>query len=539
LREQKLLLYDLPPNRTQLGIVASIALTLLAAFACTIPFTLVQLPQMHSFIPIVDTGLLLGDVITATLLFAQASLLRSRALIALATGYLFTGFIIIPHALTFPGAFAPTGLLGAGLDTTIWLYFFWHAGLPLAVIVYGLTKNSETAFPLRPEAVRVAILGCIVGSATLAAALTLLATAGQHLLPWMMPNAIEWASDRVFYVACVLMGLLVTAIAMVLRRRRSVLDLWLMLALGAWTLELALVMMTSARYSLGWYSGRIAGLLSQVLVLLMLLYETNRLYARLALSIMSQRRERQSRLMTLDAVAASLSHQVKQPLTAIAANAEAGLLWLERLSVGAGELPAILRSIASDSHRAANVMVSIRALFGKQRTGRVALNINDLIRDTLPLLAEELKSQDVSVQLHLGDEVPPIVVDGLQIQQVLLNLFTNAIEAMSTVMDRPRVLCVRSASLNRDVLIGIQDSGVGIDPNQVERIFDAFYSNKPHGMGIGLPLARSILEAHGGTLRAVPRNPAGTTFEIYLPCEASGPELVQSPGDRIEDSNDA
>src|SRR5262245_62110704 len=190
--QEDLLLFARTPTRGQVRSVALLAALLVVAFLFSLPFGTRPLAKISSFIPVVDTALLLGDVLTATLLFGQAGVLRSRALLTLATGYLFTGLIIIPHALTFPEAFSPTGLLGAGVSTTIWIYFFWHTGLPIAVITYAMMKRYDNGAPIPPSAVRPLILRCIVGAAILVIALSVVATTGEPRLPILMNDALTW-----------------------------------------------------------------------------------------------------------------------------------------------------------------------------------------------------------------------------------------------------------------------------------------------------------------------------------------------------------
>jgi signal transduction histidine kinase len=466
----------------------------------------------------VDTALLLGDVLTATLLYGQAAVLRSRALLTLATGYLFTGLIIIPHGLTFPDAFAPTGLLGAGVSTTIWLYFFWHTGLPIAVIAYAMMKRYDQAAPIPPGTVRPLILRSIAWTAVLVGALTLVATAGEPLLPVLMTDALTWLSGPVFYVALFVLALLVAAMVLAARKPVSLLDLWLLLALWAWLLELLLVLDTSTRYSAGWYTGRIAGLLSGVFVLLMLLSETSRMYSQLAIVAIRQRRERTSRLLTMNAVAASIAHEIKQPLASVVMNARIGLERLTAKPPDAAQLSEILRTIAQDGNHAVDAVHSIRSMFHAHHGERASVKLNDLIRETSALVAGELAAHRVSVDLQLSDRVPAILADRVQMQHLLLNLFTNAIEAMVDVADRPRVLSVHSGLMaDEEIVVRVEDSGVGLDPAEAERIFDTFFTTKAEGTGMGLPLCRSIVEGHGGELRALPRRPAGAVFELTLP----------------------
>src|SRR5262245_13280922 len=170
--ETPLLLSTLPPSRVQARACAGVALLLLVASLATIPFASAELPHIDAFIPIVDTTLVLGDVITASLLFAQFSVQRSRAMLILASGYLFTGLIIVPHLLTFPGAFTGTGLLGAGVNTTIWLYYFWHSGLPLAVIGYAWSRDAPRDILASANTER-AIRRSVAAVAAAVAALTL------------------------------------------------------------------------------------------------------------------------------------------------------------------------------------------------------------------------------------------------------------------------------------------------------------------------------------------------------------------------------
>src|SRR5262245_24700298 len=180
-----LLLSTLPPSRVQARACAGVALLLLIASLATIPFASVQLPHIDAFIPIVDTALVLGDVITASLLFALFSVQRSRALLILAPAHLFAGLIIVPHMLTFPGAFTESGLLGAGVNTTIWLYYFWHSGLPLAVIGYAWSRDAPGDTLASADTER-AVRRSVAAMAAAVAALTLLTTAGHAWLPSMM-----------------------------------------------------------------------------------------------------------------------------------------------------------------------------------------------------------------------------------------------------------------------------------------------------------------------------------------------------------------
>jgi signal transduction histidine kinase len=516
--QEDLLLFIRTPTRGQVRLVSLLAALLLVAFLLSLPFGSRSLPKIPSFIPVVDTALLLGDVLTATLLFGQAAVLRSRALLTLATGYLFTGLIIIPHALTFPGAFSPTGLLGAGVSSTIWIYFVWHSGLPVAVIVYAVMKRCGDSTPIPPAAVRPLILACVAGAAVVVALFALLATAREAFLPVLMTDTVTWLSGPVFYVAVFVLALLVIAMATVARKPVSLLDVWLLLALWAWLLELLLVLNTSTRFSAGWYTGRIAGLLSGVFVLMMLLSETSRMYSQLAVATIRHRRERASRLLTMNAVAASIAHEIKQPLTAVVMNARIGLERLTTQARDPAHLTEILTAISDDGAHAIDAVQSIRSMFHAQRGERTSLNLNDLIQEIPTLVAGELSAHRITVDLQLSDRVPAMLGDRVQMQHMLLNLFTNAIEAMADVTDRPRILSVHSGLIrDAEIVVRVEDSGVGFEQADAERIFDTFFTTKAAGTGMGLPLCRAIVEGHGGALRASARRPAGAIFELTLP----------------------
>ena len=250
----------------------------------------------------------------------------------------------------------------------------------------------------------------------------------------------------------------------------------------------------------------------------MLLSETARLYARLSLAIAAQLREREGRFMTLNAVALSVAHEAKQPLAAIVAEAGAGRAFLERDPPELSELAAILEAIESEGQRAGHAVDSIRAMFANRATERHPFDVNKLIRETTALMSAEFAQARVVLDLDLNDTLPPVLADRRQVQHVLLNLFTNAIDALRSIEDRARYVAVRSARPNPGSLqITVDDSGIGFAPGQLERIFDAFFTTKPQGTGMGLSLCSSVVQAHGGRLWAESRKPRGAALHVLLP----------------------
>ena len=232
---------------------------------------------------------------------------------------------------------------------------------------------------------------------------------------------------------------------------------------------------------------------------------------------------RVSRLTTMGAMTASIAHEINQPLAAIAANANAGLRWLSRSTPDIEEVHAALKQINNDAHRASEVIQSVRSIFKKTPQQGAAVDVNDVVLEVLALVQGELINYRILVKSDLPRQLPQVRADRVQLQQVILNLITNAVEAMSSVQDRSRVLSVASRTQDPgSVLITVQDTGPGIDPDRRDRIFDAFFSTKASGMGMGLFICRSIIESHGGRLWASAAEPHGAIFHLVLPIGDSG-----------------
>src|SRR5712664_2150625 len=225
-----------------------------------------------------------------------------------------------------------------------------------------------------------------------------------------------------------------------------------------------------------------------------------------------------TRLTTLGELAASIAHEVNQPLAAIVADANASLNWLATSTPDLGSVREALHAIVKDGHRAADVIQRIRQLATRSGPHKARLDVNDVIRDVVPLIGTEVRSHAVSLRLDLASALPPVLADRIQLQQVLINFVMNAIEAMASVADRPRQLVIGSRPHEGGhVSVDVQDTGVGIDPNSVSQLFSAFFTTKAGGMGMGLSISRSIIEAHGGRLWATPNEPHGAIFHMSLP----------------------
>ncbi len=228
---------------------------------------------------------------------------------------------------------------------------------------------------------------------------------------------------------------------------------------------------------------------------------------------------RASRAITLGQLMASIAHEVNQPLAALVANANAALRWLAWKGPQIEKAREALERIVRDGNRASEIIARIRGLVRRSDAQRDPLSLNSVIHEVTALLKPELRQNNIIVRTNLAEPLPPIRGDRVQIQQVLLNLIMNAIEAMSGVVTRPRLLTIATAADVTGVSVAVEDGGIGIEEHALERIFEPFYSNKPQGMGIGLAISRSIIEAHGGRLWAVSKTP-GASLRFRLPAAA-------------------
>jgi signal transduction histidine kinase len=224
-----------------------------------------------------------------------------------------------------------------------------------------------------------------------------------------------------------------------------------------------------------------------------------------------------TRLMTLGELTTSIAHEVNQPLAGIVGNGSACLKWLERDPPRLDEVRASVEAMIGDCNRAAAIVARIRALAKKVEPRKDAFDINDLLRESALLMQRELRNHAIELKQEYAPNLPSIFGDRIQLQQVVINLIVNAIESMQTVNDRPREILIRSGAADGEkIAVELQDSGTGIDPANAERLFDAFFTTKQNGLGMGLSISRSIIEAHDGRLTAL-NAAGGATFRFALP----------------------
>ena len=515
--ERSFVLSNLPPSpaekRLALGIVLGLAIALYLVLG---PYGGIQLGAVHSFVAVYTTAMFVTDSLTAILLFAQFSILRSRAILIIASGYLFTAFLIVPYVLAFPGVLAPNGVIG-GLQTSAHLYLLWHCGFPLFVIGYALSKDEAPSRRLSQARVGAAILRSVLWTMAGAAAATVVSLRDGAPLPRIMLDQHRFVDDWPYVVGAPIALLCSLALVVLWFRRRSILDLFLMVVLCAFLIEIPPHYYPfPSRFSTGWYAVRVTSLVSSSIVLVVLLYEITALYGGLLAALLRHRREREARLMTGDAVAASIAHEVRQPLTAMVTTADAGFRFLDRSTPNLDKAKEAFRNISADGLRAGAVVASLRANFKTDVRERTSFDLNELIHEAVGLGRGDLQEHGVLVQVEPNRQLPAIRGNRVQLQQVLFNLIMNAIDAMAA-KDGPKILTVRSEAYEGDrVMVSVADTGAGISSEHSDRIFNPLFTTKSGGMGMGLSICRAIIEAHEGQLWLAATGPNGAVFQFTL-----------------------
>ena len=513
-----LIIATMPATARQRAIAVGIIIVLSVAAAAIAPFASIQLPQVNAFIPVLQTVVSVADLVTATLLFAQFSIQPQRALLALASGYIFSSSFAFLQTLAFPGAYAPAGPIGDA-NTAAWMFVLWHTTFPTAILVYALSKDVAGAATLPGRSTMTSIVTTVVCVLAVIAGLTWIVTAKTEYLPSFYTTDVRLQTRFGNQVNFALWLWVTTALAVLLFRRRTILDLWLMVTLLAWMPNfLVAALSSSVRFSIGWYAARGFVLIASCMVLAGLLIETTFLYSRLASAIILQRRERTNRLLSVDAVTAAIAHELRTPLGAIALNASTALSQLRSNPPELEEMDDILSDIEAESHRAGAIISSMRELTTKTTDRRELIQVEDIARLVLRLLQYDLLINDVSVATEFQGDLPEVHLDDIQLQQVLVNLIKNAIDAMGSVTPEARRLRLTTGfDGHSTVLLSVQDSGPGIPIEDRERIFDPFFTTKSGGTGLGLAICFTVVANHGGKLRLVKSDSDGSIFEIAIP----------------------
>jgi len=502
-----------PPSH-QRWLMLICAIVVLAISVIAAPFAGTRLAEADGFIPATESLVFICDVLTASLLLTHSRIIGAPSLLVLGSGYLFSGFIVLPHALSFPGAFAPLGLLGAGFQQTGWLFIAWHFALPAAVI--GYVRLEDVRHPIS----RAAIGYTAAGIAALALVVTLATAYWSHLLPALFVDKIGFTPLANYVTAFDFVLALVALAAILTRCNRSLVAGWTTVAVVAMVAELAIVtFFLGGRFSLGFYLSRSLSVIVSVVVLMALLGQIVGQDLRLARMNTALQFERSRRLTTIDAAVAAIAHELRQPLTSIAMNAQTAelLLQRERASNDAA-LDETVKDIAAEAFRAGEVLASIRDLFRPAPEHSGPLNVNDIVAQVLRIFRERVHHQLVTLDVRLDTNLPSVIGHKTQLQEVVFNLVQNALDALDDVAENRRWVSVRTEHRSNQIALIVDDGGPGIPPEQQSRIFELFTTTKKNGMGIGLAICRMIVERHGGELRVSCRKKR-TRFEMVLPTD--------------------
>jgi len=499
-----------------------VVLVSLAIFAACAPFAKTPLAPMPAFIPIYETALVVTDIVTAILLLGTFNFTRARALLLLSAGYLFTALITVAHALTFPGLFASGGLLGAGSQSTAWLYMFWHGGFPLLVIAYALGKKERRAGALREVPFSWLTAGTLAAVALVVAALTALATAGQSLLPTIMDG--HGYTTAMVVVVSTVWALSVAALGVLWSRKpHSLLDLWLMVVMVAWILDIALsAVLNAGRFDLGFYAGRIYGLLASSFVLVVLLVQNGLLYTRLVHAYEGERRARtrmqeKSRELSaanqeLDAFSYTVSHDLRAPLRHVQGYIEL----LERDAAGKiSDKASRYLDIISNSAETMDKLIDDLLAFSKLGRGdlhETAVDMRMLVDACIAEMGPDTQGRIIEWMLA---PLPTVSGDPALLRQVWANLLGNAVK-----YSRGRPVAhieVGTAGMEggRTVFF-VRDNGAGFDMAHAARLFGVFQrlhsSREFEGTGVGLATVQRIVARHGGRAWAESVLGSGSTF---------------------------
>ncbi len=518
-----------PPASHRKAASFAVAVSLLV-FLAAAPYAQHPLAPVGAFLPVYQSALVIFDLITSVLLLGQFRILRNRGLILLAAGYMFNALMATAHLLSFPGLFAPGGLLGGGGQTTAWIYYFWHMGFPLFVIGYAFFKPNGQEHTMTGS-VGVSVWAASVTAIAVGATMVLAATALHDLLPPIMSGNRDAPGKLLIAAITWVLGL--GALGIIWRRKpHSVLDLWLMVVLCVWTAETALTsVLNGGRFDLGWYTGRIYGLLANGFVLAVLLLENGTLYARLAESnrLLADKSEALEITMSdlqlanrdLQAFAGSLAHDLQQPLTTIAAFSQV-------MQKNADRLPASdVANLGKITAAAATAKRMVRGLLEFARLGQAQVNMAPV--DLNQVVGEARSAIMAAESRHIEWRIAPLPRvhgDASLLLLAFINLLSNAVKYSR---NQPRtVITIESVPHPPDRYdVSVKDNGVGFDSAHATRLFRPFErlhtAAEFEGTGMGLANVRRIMEKHGGSVRAQARLGEGAVFTLRLPSAAEVP----------------
>jgi signal transduction histidine kinase/CheY-like chemotaxis protein len=522
-------------------------IALFVAFCALVPFARVSLPRVEAFIPIYDSTLALSNLVTAGLLLVGFSRSRLRAVLILATGYLFTALMALPHMAAFPGLFS-SNLLGSGPQTSAWLSVLRHGGFPLFVIAYALLKRHEA----RNVQSRLDTGGRVVlaaaGAVAVVFVLTFFVTAGHQLLPRIVGDDGYTTAMMAVSVPVWLLSLVALAI-LGSRPPYSILDLWLMVVLCALVFGIALSMVINAgRFDIGFYAGRLYDLFAASILPIVFLVEAAHLYGRLddARAIAEERnvelarsREELAQAQRLEAIGqltGGVAHDFNNLLTVVIGNLEL----IARSGGDAAKIERLAQSAMKAARRGEHLVRQLLTYARRQINHPQTVNLNQLITNVENLMHRVIGEQ-VEVVSLLSPVLAPVQIDPAQFETAILNLAINSrdamagggritIETQNVTVDQQRAANDPEITPGPYVMIAVSDSGTGMSPAVLSRAFDPFFTTKEAGKGSGLGLSQvyGFAKTAGGHVTIYSELGIGTTVKLYLPQSSSRPMMVEA-----------
>jgi signal transduction histidine kinase/CheY-like chemotaxis protein len=523
----------------RLAAIAVVGVALLA-FVVTIPYVRVPLANVPAFVPAYQAALCIIDLTTAVLLIGQFARLRSLSLLALGAGYLFDAAMIVPHTLSFPGLFAPTGLLGAGEQTTAWLYVFWHGGFSAFALAYVYFRNRGTV--IGPDARFRYLWTTIVAVVVAATALTVLTTLGHDLLPRVMQGG-DYSMLVSKGVSPFIWFLTLAAAITVWRQANSVLDLWLGVVMVVWLFDIALAaVLGSSRFDLGFYAGRLYGLIAASIVLVALLVETVRLYGRLAEALdLAETRNAEligahatmaaaQRMEAFGQLTNGIAHDFSNLLTVVGGNLD----MIRKDPTDVARVERLVGNAGAAVRRASRLTRQLMMFGGRQALRPVSIDVTRLIQDFIPVL--QRSAEGTELMAGLSPNVHPTFIDAAQFETALVNLIANARDATGgggRVIIETRNVALTATQFGKAadvvpgdyVLVAVRDTGPGMPPEVAARAVEPFFTTKEPGRGSGLGLSQvyGFVKSTGGLLRIETQPGRGTSVNLYFP-KAAGRE---------------